>query len=258
MNHRKIMVVEDNLVEQRTIACKLHEQGYEVIVASDGAAAVSSARREKPDLILLDINFPPDVAHGGGVAWDGFLILTWLRRLDEAKDTPVIFISGGTEAQFKARALQAGAREFLRKPFDSESLCRVIETTLSTRTNAAQLEKKRVLFVDDEGDWRFVAGTVLEEAGFEVVTAKDMAEALRRMETVKLDGIVLDVNLGGENGLLLMELLKQKHPGVPILVYTGTELAPEAIEKILQDGARKCLRKGGMKELCDTLKLMVN
>jgi CheY-like chemotaxis protein len=119
-------------------------------------------------------------------------------------------------------------------------------------------EKKRILFVDDEQDWRQVVGNCLEAAGFQVVTAKDATEALRRMETLELEGIVLDLNLGGENGLLLMELLKQKLPGVPILVYTGMDLEPEVIQSILQQGAKQYLRKGSMSELCETLRKMVN
>jgi DNA-binding response OmpR family regulator len=59
-----------------------------------------------------------------------------------------------------------------------------------------------------------------------VVTAKDATEVLRRMEALELEGIVLDLNLGGESGLLLLELMKEKHPGVPILAYTGMDLEP--------------------------------
>ena len=83
MNPKKILVVDDNAIILRTLSMKLKSSGYEVLTATDGAQAVSTVRREKPDLILLDISFPPDVAHGGGVPWDGFLILSWLQRLDD-------------------------------------------------------------------------------------------------------------------------------------------------------------------------------
>jgi DNA-binding response OmpR family regulator len=98
----------------------------------------------------------------------------------------------------------------------------------------------------------------LEDAGYEVVTAKDAAEALRRMESIKLDAIMLDVNLGGENGLLLMELLQQRHPGVPIIVYTGLDHDAAEIQAMLRRGARQYLRKGTMGELCTTLKTILN
>ncbi len=256
MDQKKILVVDDNKIQTTALSTKLKAQGYAVTVAQDGGEAISIARKEKLDLILLDILFPPDVAHGGGVPWDGFLILNWLRRLEEAKDVPVIFITAADPKKYEQRALAEGAVRFFRKPIDTEQLLTAMRETLSGAVKVA--EKKKVLFVDDEGDWRFVAGTCLEDAGFHVVTAKDAAEAMRRMETLQLDGIVLDLNLAGENGLLLMELLKQKHPGVPILVYTGMDLDAVAVESILKQGASGYLRKGSMAELCDTLRKMVN
>jgi len=109
---------------------KLHASGYDVLTAEDGSTAVSLARQQKPDLILLDINFPPDVAHGGGVAWDGFLIISWLRRMDEARDTPIIIISGCDPAKYKERALAAGAAGYFQKPVEPEQLLPAIREAL--------------------------------------------------------------------------------------------------------------------------------
>ena len=100
MNPKKILIVDDNLVIRKTIGMKLKTNGYQVLEAADGSSAVSIARHERPDLVLLDISFPPDVAHGGGVAWDGFLIMNWLRRMDEAKDIPIIIITGGKAEEY--------------------------------------------------------------------------------------------------------------------------------------------------------------
>jgi CheY-like chemotaxis protein len=257
MHHKKILVVEDNKVERAALSNRLNSEGFEVLIAEDGSAALSTARRARPDLIILDILYPPDVAHGGGVPWDGFLILSWLRRIEEAKETPVVFVTGANPAAYKARALKAGAAGFFHKPYQPEQLLKFIHQELNAKQTKAQ-PAKRILFIDDEGDWRFVAGSCLEDAGFQVVTAKDQAEALKRMDNATLDGIVLDLNLAGQNGLLLMELLKQKHPGVPILVYTGQDLDKTAVQSILKQGARQYLKKGSMAELCSTLKTMVN
>src|SRR6185503_7573559 len=79
-----ILVIDDNLVFQKAMLMKLRSRGYDVMTAEDGSAASAAMRRLKPDLILLDMNFPPDVANGGGIAWDGFLILRWLRGSREA------------------------------------------------------------------------------------------------------------------------------------------------------------------------------
>ena len=117
---------------------KLTANGYDVVTAEDGATAVSTARKERPDLILLDLSFPPDVAYGGGVGWDGFLIMNWLRRLEEAKDIPIIVITGGEPAQFRDRALAAGAVSFFHKPIDNDELLTVIRNTFGEKLAATQ------------------------------------------------------------------------------------------------------------------------
>src|SRR5439155_19505384 len=161
------------------MSMKLKSWGYQVLTAVDGSEAVSTVRREKPDLILLDIAFPPDVAHGGGVPWDGFRILDWLRRSEELKRIPVIFITGGDPSKYKPRALEAGAVSFFHKPYNTEELLKVIGQALGSEVENS-CQKKRVLFVEDEADWRAVAGDYLEDAGFEVRTAKNIAEARSR------------------------------------------------------------------------------
>jgi CheY-like chemotaxis protein len=66
MNGKKILVVDDDPVFTKAISFRLKAEGFEVITALDGGEAVSAMRRHKPDLLVVDIFFPPDVAHGGG------------------------------------------------------------------------------------------------------------------------------------------------------------------------------------------------
>jgi DNA-binding response OmpR family regulator len=70
------------------------------------------------------------VSHGGGVPWDGFLIMNWLKRLEEAKHIPIIVITGGDPAKSKERALAAGATSFFHKPVNDAELLAVIRRTL--------------------------------------------------------------------------------------------------------------------------------
>lgn len=108
---------------------------------------------------------------------------------------------------------------------------------------------KKVLFVDDEGDWRFMSSTYLKEAGYDVLTAKNGSEALLISDGIKLDVIVLDVNLNGENGVVLMKFLKRNHPNTPVILYTGMQHDDESIQTMLQNGAQQYVRKGTMEEL---------
>lgn len=134
---RKILVVDDNKLILRTLKMKLEAAGYMVLTAEDGSSAVSTVRREKPDLVILDIYFPPDVGHGGGVPWDGFLILNWLRRMEEAVNTPIIIISGQGSSADRERCLAAGVSGFFNKPINPEELLASIETILASDAGTA-------------------------------------------------------------------------------------------------------------------------
>src|SRR5437868_15070062 len=131
MNGKKILIVDDNAFILKTLSMKLTANGFKVLTAEDGGSGVSIVRREKPDLILLDLSFPPDVAHGGGVPWDGFLLMSWLRRLDEVRHVPVIVITSSEPARNKDRSLASGATAFFQKPLDHDELICLIKESVS-------------------------------------------------------------------------------------------------------------------------------
>ena len=139
MDRKKVLVliIDDNEVILKTLALKLKASDYDVVTALDGAQALGAVRRQKPDLILLDISFPPDVAHGGGVSWDGFRIIEWFSRMEEAKNVPVIFITGGDAGKYKDRALAAGAVAFFHKPVDNDELLVTIKKVLDEHSKEA-------------------------------------------------------------------------------------------------------------------------
>jgi CheY-like chemotaxis protein len=131
---KKILVIDDNEIILKTTSMKLQSAGYQVFTALDGSEGVSMVRREKPDLILLDITFPPDV---GGVPWDGFRIMEWLHRVDETKKIPIIVISGVVDDKSKQRATSSGAIAFFPKPVNFDEMLRVIRATLGIDNAAA-------------------------------------------------------------------------------------------------------------------------
>jgi CheY-like chemotaxis protein len=124
---KKILVVDDNEVILKTVSLKLQGCGYQIITALDGTEAVAAARKESPDLILLDINFPPDV---DGVPWDGFRIMDWFHRLDPSKKVPIIIITGLEDLKHKERATSSGAVAFFNKPINHDDLLKVVRATL--------------------------------------------------------------------------------------------------------------------------------
>lgn len=136
-NAKKILVVDDDEVILRTLSIALSSNGYYAYLASDGPEAVRVVTREKPDLIVLDLIFPLDAANVGGALQDGFFIIQWLRRMGEAKDIPIIVISGDNTMKDKQRALEAGAVAFFTKPIDHTALLASINQVFGAEPTAS-------------------------------------------------------------------------------------------------------------------------
>ena len=135
--NRKILLIDADAFFLRTLSTMLGEAGYEVMTAADGSAAVSTARGNKPDLIILDLYYPPDVGHGGGIAWDGFLVVEWIRRMADISGTRVIFTTAADPAQYAERARKAGASGLFRKGPDMSQLLSVVHRLLGEPTAVA-------------------------------------------------------------------------------------------------------------------------
>ena len=127
---KKILVVDDDQIILKTLSIVLSSNGYQVFTATDGPGAASIVARERPDLILLDLLFPPDAANVGGALQNGFFVIEWLRRMGEAGDIPIIIISGDKSAKDKKNALATGAVGFFPKPIDRVALLAAIRATL--------------------------------------------------------------------------------------------------------------------------------
>ena len=126
----KILIAENNRHDLETLTRILVTAGYEVIQALDGAETVSAARCHQPGLILLSTSFPPDVGHGGGAFTDGFLIVQWLKRMEEAAGIRIILTTDENVENLKARARNCGAVGIFQKPINQEALLETVARLL--------------------------------------------------------------------------------------------------------------------------------
>jgi twitching motility two-component system response regulator PilG len=127
----KVLVIDDNPIIQRAVYFALREKVRKVLMCGDVSEALHIVREENPDLIILDIHFPPDALMGADR--DGFWALDWLHRVDEAKGTPVIMISSDDAATTRPRALAAGADAFLQKPLNKTELTAIALNLIAQR-----------------------------------------------------------------------------------------------------------------------------
>src|SRR5437588_13105986 len=110
---RKILVVDDEAVLVETMAYNLEQAGYRVITAADGASALEAARRETPDLVILDIMLPE---------MDGLEVCRLLRREKNTATTPILMLTAKTEEIDKVIGLEVGADDYVTKPFGRREL----------------------------------------------------------------------------------------------------------------------------------------
>jgi DNA-binding response OmpR family regulator len=107
---KKILVVDDEPTLVATVRYNLERDGYQVMTAADGEAALASARTHKPDLILLDVMLP---------GMDGLEVCRVLRR---EMSTPILMLTAKTDEVDKVVGLELGADDYVSKPFGMREL----------------------------------------------------------------------------------------------------------------------------------------
>jgi DNA-binding NtrC family response regulator len=113
---------------------------------------------------------------------------------------------------------------------------------------------KQILYVDDNVAMLDLIKLLLEQSGYTAVTAKNVDEALRLAEGVSFGALVIDVNLSGDSGLMLMNFMMHNHKGVPVILYSGEEYEQATVDKMLALGASRFVKKRNGSELVTAVK----
>ncbi|MDO8634950.1 MAG: response regulator transcription factor [Dehalococcoidia bacterium] len=127
MPNNKILVVEDDHNLLDTLKYNLHKEGYDVVAAVDGAEALDIARREKPDLIILDLMLP---------RLSGFEVCRILRK---EMTTPILILTAKAEEVDKVVGLEIGADDYMTKPFSLRELLARVRAMLR-RAKMAEIQ----------------------------------------------------------------------------------------------------------------------
>jgi len=122
MSNKKILIVDDDPDVRKGMYVRLKANHYDTFFAADALSAISEARKNQPDLIILDLGLP---------AGDGFVVLERLRANTYFSVIPVIVVTARDANTNRARALKAGAKAFLQKPVDNAELLSAIRRALA-------------------------------------------------------------------------------------------------------------------------------
>lgn len=108
-----ILAVDDSPTLRQMVAMTLKDAGHSVVEATNGQEALSSAQRQKVDVVLTDVNMP---------IMDGITLVKELRKLPNYKFTPILMLTTESSADMKQKGKEAGATGWLVKPFSPDKL----------------------------------------------------------------------------------------------------------------------------------------
>jgi adenylate cyclase len=132
-NPARILIVDDNETNRDILLARLQKHGYELIQAADGEAALASAKRDVPDLILLDVEMPK---------LDGFEVCRRLKSDAALPFMPIVLVTARAASQDVVTGLDAGADEYLTKPLDQQALVARVRSMLRIKALHDQVQEQ--------------------------------------------------------------------------------------------------------------------
>lgn len=134
-HHPKILVVDDIPVNLQLLQAYLATQNYRTYIARNGVEALKQAELVEPDLILLDVMMPK---------MNGFETCKLLKKSEKARFTPIIMVTALNEIESKIQGIEAGADDFISKPFNKLELLARVKSLLRVKSLHDQLQEKIV------------------------------------------------------------------------------------------------------------------
>jgi signal transduction histidine kinase len=179
LQNTTILAVDDDPANLAVITDYLKECGFRVVVARDGESALEKARYGAPDLILLDLLMPKI---------DGYETCRRLKADATVREIPVIFMTALAGTEDKVRGFQAGAVDYITKPFQCEEVLARVRTHLSLRAMQRQIEDKNAELEHEIAE-RARAQEALRVANseLEVRVAQRTAELMRAVESLRAE-----------------------------------------------------------------------
>lgn len=125
MKQPKILIIDDEVDLVETIRFPLELEGYQVLVAYQGEEGLQLARKENPDLIILDLMLPKI---------DGYKVCRFLKFDEKYKHIPIIMLTARSQEKDRLLGKETGADEYITKPFDLDDLLNKIKKYISSKT----------------------------------------------------------------------------------------------------------------------------
>lgn len=229
----RVLVVDDVPANVRLLEAKLGSEYFEVVTAGDGLKALEQAKREHPDIILLDVMMP---------GMDGFEVCRRLKADPATQHIPVIMVTALNDQSDRVQGLEAGADDFLTKPVDDVALFARVRSLVRLKLMFDELRLREAtsdsigLIECHNGEEPALDGVrilVLQEQGrdatrigealggrYEIAGIADANEAMQRARAEDFALVIVDLDHGSADGLRFCSQLRaaEETRQVPILM----------------------------------------
>ena len=134
----RILIVDD-LKSNIKVLAQILRSDYEISVAMNGKQALESARRDDPDLVLLDVEMPD---------MDGYEVCEHLKSQETTHDIPIVFVTGKDTEEDETKGLKLGAVDYITKPFRKNIVQARVKTHVALRLAYQTIEKQKLMLAN--------------------------------------------------------------------------------------------------------------
>ena len=234
-----MLVAEDNAANRDLVVYLLRSCGHEAMEACDGCEGLEMARRERPDLVLMDVHMP---------RMDGFTAVQQLKHDPLLRAIPVVAITALAMVGDRERVLAAGFDGYLPKPITPENFLAQVEEFLSPRAprpGGSLTGRASILAVDNSRVNLELLRNILEPFGYRVTCMESVRQGLEAARQSLPDLIISDLHMPHETGYDFLRAVKAdaRLRGVPFVFLSSSILLQREMNAAQGMGAMRFLSR---------------
>ncbi len=228
-----VLIVDDSVTVRMDLIETFEAAGFATRSASSLAEARAALARGGLDLLMVDVQLPDG---------DGIDLVAEVRR-GERRHLPIMVLSSEAEVRDRVRGLRTGADDYVGKPYDAAYVLGRARELVKAPMPVEEGQRAKILIVDDSVTVREGLRSVLEDAGYEVLSATSGEEGLRLASAAAPDAVVVDFQLPGIDGVTVIRRLRQdaRLRRVPCVLLTGSDGSDQLLA--LDSGADAYVQK---------------
>ncbi len=212
----RVLIVHEDVYVREFLYELISEVGFNVLTLPSGSEVLERLKKERPVLVIISDTLGE---------FSGVSLAKKIREFD--KDLRIVLMGNPDEASgLKSEIDALTVSAYLNKNFDDPQVIKSIFSLLRQESTIKPLPEKKwgsVLIVDDEPEGREMVGNYLRRRGFETDSASSGEECIEKVKSKNFDVVILDITMGGMDGLLTLKRVKDVNAGIKVIMATALQ-----------------------------------